>query len=210
MWAATPWAWGLWFQGHPRLPLLTPQPQPHQTGPCPPVFPTAHLGSSLHPHRPQTHLGAARAVAQVRQHLCGEGPQGMEGGAELCRLACPPHSLGPPGPPSPCLSPKACRRSPGAALRLGSCGPPAAVPLKQHPPPRQSPLPAILATLPAPQPHLPGRADKACGPHLHISVPASSSSGGDRQAPAARRSPMTPRCLPQERARSLSTSHPLF
>lgn len=117
--------------------------------------------------------------------------------------ACPPPSTppapsaapspGPPGPPSPCLSPRPAGAHPGSrearvTPAAGSCA------LEAPPPASHLSLPRSLAAPRSPSPG-PWTSGLAGRPHLHSSVPASSSSGGDRRAPAARRSPMTPRCL---------------
>lgn len=141
---------------------------------------------------------------QAGHRSCWRGQGGQGQGLSQQHLGERPERRGRPwalrpGPavhPAPARARTALRLSPQAALVVspGSCEVRVLLATGCHA--REAPAPAHHSSLQAwlpflePQPRVPG------GPHLQSSVPASSSSWGDRQAPAARSSAMTPRCLP--------------
>lgn len=170
--------------GTKALAAPSPRPWPHQTGLCP-SLPRSLCGPRTSQWAAQAAHGNCWKVQGRRERGC-LGPRGRRerpsSGVLLSPLPLPAV-----GTCRACL-PRPAWWPPGAAARsvTSGTGRHASEALAQPPVP-----PAGLAPLPGtPAPRPLGRRC-ACGPHLHSSVPASSSSWGDRRAPASRSSLMT-------------------
>lgn len=163
-------------------------------GLCPPVSFLTSVPPSHPPWPSDQPVGSPGWTRELLEGAgqAGTGYTGPRGWRRGLSSAVPPSTLPPPAVGT-CRAglPRPAWWSLGAAARPESHRP-AAVPLKPRPGPAPcGPGPAFREPQPQPQ-------ERRCarGPHLHSSVPASSSSWGDRQAPAARSSPMTLRRLP--------------